>query len=51
MRNEWTAPWLWSVVEVIERCKDLPVEFTQIQPEEVLNEVPTIVIFVTKNIR
>ena len=25
MRNEWTAPWLWSVVEVIERCKDLPV--------------------------
>ena len=25
MRNEWTAPWLWSVVEVLERCKDLPV--------------------------
>ena len=24
-RNEWTAPWLWSVVEVLERCKDLPV--------------------------
>ena len=23
-RNEWTAPWLWSVVEVLERCKDLP---------------------------
>ena len=20
MRNEWTAPWLWSVVEVLERC-------------------------------
>ena len=25
MRNEWTAPWLWSVVEVLERCKDLPI--------------------------
>ena len=24
-RNEWTAPWLWSVIEVLERCKDLPV--------------------------
>ena len=22
-RNEWTAPWLWSVIEVLERCKDL----------------------------
>ena len=25
MRNEWMAPWLWSVIEVLERCKDLPV--------------------------
>ena len=23
-RNEWTAPWLWSVMEVLERCKTLP---------------------------
>ena len=25
IRNEWSAPWLWSVVEVLERCRDLPV--------------------------
>jgi len=24
-RGEWTAPWLWSVVEVLYRCADLPV--------------------------
>ena len=24
-RNEWTAPWLWSVVEVLQKCEDLPV--------------------------
>ena len=25
--GEWTAPWLWSVVEVLDRCADLPVRF------------------------
>ena len=24
-RNEWVAPWLWSVVEVLKKCEDLPV--------------------------
>ena len=23
-RNEWVAPWLWSVVEVLKKCEDLP---------------------------
>ena len=25
LRNEWTAPWLWSVIEVLKQCEDLPI--------------------------
>ena len=25
LRKEWAAPWLWSVVEVLQKCEDLPV--------------------------
>ncbi|MEC7698184.1 MAG: TIGR01210 family radical SAM protein, partial [Candidatus Thermoplasmatota archaeon] len=24
-RNEWVAPWLWSVVDVLKKCEDLPI--------------------------
>ena len=47
-RNEWVAPWLWSVVDVLKSVKIYQLESIQIQLEVALEEVPTIAMIATK---